>query len=126
MGFKEFALNEAPQEKKGIFFSDGDKVDGTRKGKMVLGKVQNSLIDDGPQTIEFLTWEEYKKSKLPISHSKVVENFFISALVKQLDFKTGVEFQVWRKRTGDNYTFEEKVDYLMELGAKYTKAGFKI
>ena len=125
MSFKEFALNESPQERKGIFFSDGKKVEGYREGKMVLGKVQNSLIDDGPQTIEFMTWPEYKKSNLPVSHTKGVENLFITALLKQLDMKSGMDFQMWKKRTGDNSTFEEKVDYLMDLGAQYTKAGLK-
>lgn len=117
MNFKEFALNEVSEVKKGIFFYDGKKVDGERKGKIILGSV------DKDNNLTVMNWNDYKKSSAKSDNSESAEKSFISALLKTLEFNKRVDFNTWLKRSGEKATFEQKVDYILGLGAKYSKTG---
>ncbi len=117
--FREL-LQEASKNdfvKKGIFSEEGKKVDLARTGKWVL-----SAVDDD-NNVTPLTWKEYKSLKLPDNLNDYVEKGFVQSLLSQLkNFGKKVDFNSFSR---GNVSFEDKVDWLLKNGAKYTKKGIK-
>lgn len=105
--------------RKGVFTEEGKKVQGTRPARMFLMAV------DKDDNLTKLNWKEYKKLNLPDNINNYVEREFTKALADQLrNFGDKVDYNKFIKEK--NPSFEEKVDYLLKNGAKYTKRGLKI
>jgi hypothetical protein len=112
-------LNEVEKYiKKGIYTEQGRKIEGERQAKMFLG------FEDSEGLIKNVTWKEFKKSKLPDNLNNYVEKEFINSLMKQLkNFGKKIDYNAFCR--GVERTFEEKADWLLKNGAKYTKRGLK-
>ena len=75
--------------------------------------------------INSLTWDEFKKSKVPFEASEYSKKGFINSLLKQeKQFNKKVDFNSFVKK--ENPSFEQQVDWLLNnTSAKYTKKGIK-
>ena len=103
--------------KKGIFSEEGRKVNLERSAKWVLSAV------DKDNNVTPLNWKEYKNLQLPDNLNDYVKDGFVKSLLSQIKkFGTKVDFNSFSRK---NPSFEEKVDWLLKNGAKYTKSGIK-
>jgi hypothetical protein len=119
MDLIEKYLGEAKGDyvKKGIYTQEGRKIQGTRGAKMYIAAV------DAEGFVTHLTWKEYKKLNLPTNLNSYIEGEFIKSLTSQLkNFGKKVDFNSFKR---GNPSFEDKVDWLLKNGAKYSKAGIK-
>ena len=104
---------------KAIFSTDGKKINLERMSKFELGEVMED------NSVNTLTWEQFKNSPVTKKEQKSVDDNFVKALLKQeKNFGRQVDFNSFVKK--NNPSFEEKVDWLLEnTSAKYTKRGIK-
>jgi len=114
-----FSEDKVKPPYRAIFSQQGRRIKLSRQGKLLLG-VQNK--DD---TVDLLTWKQWKASKLPNVTTGEIEAQFVSLLAKKLrqmsdimDFNAAI-------KSGELDTFEKKVDWLSKFGINYTKRGLK-
>ncbi len=80
--------------------------------------------DKSKSDLREATWKEFKNSKLKDTSSDRLKKEFVYSLLNQFkQFNKKVDFNTWSKK--GNPSFEEKVDWLLKNGAKYTKSGIK-
>lgn len=104
--------------RKTILSRDGKKINLERKGYLMLG-----TIDDN-DNIDFITWKQFKASKLPMTASEGEQDSYVKAVLRTIkEFRDKAEYNSWTKRAGKGASFEQKIDKLLELGAKIKKGG---
>lgn len=119
-------LKESPRSAyKAIMNQDGRKVNGERKGKMLL-----ALVDEEGY-VKNVTWKDFKASKLPWSVTQKADDgarkkAFVAALLSQeKNFGKQVDFNRWANEH-KSAKFEERVDMVFKMtSAKYPKSGLK-
>jgi hypothetical protein len=122
----DVTLNEDKQKPyKAIFNQDGQKVNGSRSGKMLLGFAD----EDG--NVTNVTWKQFKASNLPWSKhqqsddSQRKKDFIMALLKKEKQFNKKVDYNSWHNKN-KSASFEDKVDKIFELtSARYSKSGIK-
>ena len=113
----EAKLNSSDFLSKGIYNMQGRKVQGTRSANLSL----NALMKDG-ETLQPLTWKEYKSLNVPESASEFSKEQFVNSLFsKEKNFGKKVDFNALNRR---NASFEEKIDWILKnTSIKLTKKG---
>lgn len=114
------ATAKSPIVSKGIYTMDGRKINMERQSKLTL----ESLNEDDSLTA--LTWAQYKKLNVPSTSSSAIEDEFVTTLIHTIkQFNHKVDANGALQRIGKNGKFEDKVDSLLQHGAKLTKSGLK-
>ena len=111
-------LNGDAYEYKAIFTEQGKKVNLARSSTMSFGVVNKEGV------VQNLTWKEFKELNIKDKTSEYVQKEFIKSLASQLK-NFGKQVELNRFVREKNPSFEEKVDWLLKNGAKYTKKGIK-
>lgn len=93
------------------------KRNGLRKAKYYFG------IDHGDDGCEFMNYKQFKALEQEfVEPGQYTQKEVLKALLAQfVQFSKKVDYNMWCKKT--NPTFIQKVDKLIEMGAKWTKAG---
>lgn len=82
------------------------------------------LYDD--DTVDDISWQQFKRSSLPMEATPTMQDLFVKALARQLkQFSHRVDYNTFIK--SGNPSFEEKVDWLIDRdpNIKITKRGIK-